>query len=78
MRYVLKSATGATLGVGSMSLGPYQVNQINDVYGAVGAAEEPNTRVEFIMDSGTGAFTAYASVVDNRSGDAIFIPAAGY
>jgi hypothetical protein len=30
------------------------------------------------MDAGDGAFTAYASVVDNLSGDAVFVPALGY
>jgi hypothetical protein len=30
-----------------------------------------------VREGGDGAYTAYASVVDNRSGDAIFIPAAG-
>jgi len=78
VRYVLKSATGSTLGVGSLILGAYQVKQVNDIYEDLGVAASDNTRVEFFMDSGNGAYTAYASIIDNRSGDAIFVPAMAY
>jgi hypothetical protein len=77
LRYVLKNADGVTLGVGQVALGAYEVQQINDVYGALGVPDEDNTRVDFFMDAGDGAFTAYASVVDNLSGDAVFVPAVG-
>ncbi len=78
MRYVLKDSNGNTLGVGNLDLGPWEVKQINDIYSAVGAAAADNTRVDFYCDSGDGTFTAYASVIDHDSGDAIYIPAKAY
>ncbi len=75
VRYVLKDASGSTLGVGSFTLGPYQVKQVNSVFAAVGAATQTNARVDIFLDSGDGAIAGYASVVDNLSGDAIYIPA---
>ncbi len=75
VRYVLKSSTGSTLGIGRLELGPYQVRQINDVFEDVGASAEENVRVDLLIDGGDGVVTAYGSVVDNLSGDAIFVPA---
>lgn len=76
VRYVLRGASGATLGSGTVSLGPYEVRQVNDVFEAVGAAPATNAWLEVARINGGGTYAAYASVVDNHSGDAIFIPAA--
>jgi len=74
LRYVLRDAVGRTLGVGTTTLGPYEVRQVNDLHASLGAPEGRNTRVDVYRDAGDGAFVAYASVVDNLSGDAVFIP----
>jgi subtilisin family serine protease len=76
VRYVLKNAAGSTLGIGDLEVGPYEVVQVNDVFAEVGAAAEGNARVDLFVEGGDGAITAYGSVVDNISGDAIFVPAA--
>ncbi len=78
VRYALKDSSGATLGTGSVELGPYEVRQINDIFSAVGAPATDNARVDFFLDGGDGTFTAYASVIDHDSGDAIAIPARAY
>ncbi len=57
-----------------MTLGPWESVQINDVFGAVGAPETRNARIEVTRDAGAGRFFAYASVIDAVSGDAIFVP----
>jgi hypothetical protein len=75
VRYALYSPTGSNLGDAIVSLAPYEVRQINDVYLHLGAADRDNTHVELWMLSGSGEYTAYASVVDNVSGDAIYVPA---
>jgi hypothetical protein len=62
----------------SLSLAPYEVRQINDIYAAAGAADTDNTRVDCMLTAGDGEFTVYASVIDNLSGDAIYIPASGH
>ncbi len=77
VRYALKDSEGNTLGTGSLSLDAYQVKQLNDIYAEVGAAAAENTRLDLYHDGGSGSFTAYGSVVDNGSGDAIYIPAKG-
>ena len=74
LRYVLRDSSGSTLGVGTADLGPYEVRQVNDLHASLGVSDGHNTRVDVYQDGGDGAFAAYASVVDNLSGDAVFIP----
>ncbi|NOZ79818.1 MAG: S8 family serine peptidase [Acidobacteria bacterium] len=76
--YDIKDATGATLGSGTVSLGPYQVEHITHVFKNVGATPTDNARVDFHLDSASGAFTAYGTLVDDTSADAIYIPAMAY
>jgi len=78
VRYVLKDAQGVTLGTGTLELGPYQVQQINDIFLDVGAPAQENTRLDLFLDDGTGSFAAYGSLVDATTGDAIYIPAVAY
>jgi subtilisin family serine protease len=73
----LRDAAGGAIGQGAVSLGPFQVDQINDVFAALGAQPTDNARLDIAVVSGDGAYTAYASVVDNLSGDAIAIPSEG-
>ena len=58
----------------SVSLGPWDSVQLNDVFAALEAPAVLSARVEVKRLSGTGRFFAYASVVDADSGDAIFVP----
>lgn len=58
----------------SLSLGPWDSVQLNDVFAVLDAPAAEHTRVEVQRLSGTGRFFAYASVVDAESGDAIFVP----
>jgi hypothetical protein len=76
--YDVKDATGATLGSGSVDLGPYQVEHITHVFKSVGATPTDNARIDFHLDSAGGAFTAYGTLVDDTSADAIYIPAMAY
>lgn len=57
------------------TLGPWESNQINDIFSVLGAAPHPNARLEVTRLSGAGAFFGYASVVDADSGDAVFVSA---
>lgn len=59
----------------TMTLGPWESIQVNDIFGALGAHEGTNARAEMTRVSGGGSFFAYASVIDADSGDAIFVPA---
>ncbi len=79
VRYALKDGSGVTLGVGTLSIGPYEMVQIDGVAAAVGAPAGSNLRVDLFHDSGDGSFVAYGSVVDNTpgGGDAIYVPAIG-
>ncbi len=78
VRYVLKDADGQTLGTGTQELGPWQVRQINDIFLDVGASPRENTRLDLFLNAGTGTFTAYGSLVDATTGDAITIPVMEY
>jgi len=72
--YTLRAGDGEVLGSRTVSLGPYEVLQVNDVFEAVGAAPATNAWLEVARVNGAGTYAVYASVVDNHSGDAIFIP----
>ncbi len=79
VRFALKDGDGVTQGVGSVSLGPYEMIQVNGLSETLGAIGGANLRVDFFHDNGDGRFVAYGSVVDNspEGGDAIYVPAAG-
>jgi len=78
VRYALKNASGTTLGTKTIQLGPHELLQVNKIFTDLGVAPQDNTRVDFFLDAGTGSFTAYGTLVDNTSGDGIYIPAAAY
>lgn len=76
MRVSVKGGdTGTLLGTKTYSVGPNQLFQIGlaDILGAEATAK--NLYVQFTVESGTGRILAYATSVDNKSGDAIYIPA---
>lgn len=62
----LLDGAGAVLGQGERDLPPYGQTQINDVFGALGAASTTVARAEV---TGTVPFVAFASVIDNETGD---------
>jgi len=67
---------GQSLGVAtSQTLGPWESNQINDIFTVFGASPHSNARLEVTRLTGAGTFSAYASVVDADSGDAVFVSA---
>jgi DNA-binding beta-propeller fold protein YncE len=63
--------------VQTIALDPYAHLQINDVPGVWGITEDMEGAILIARtEDPYGRFAAYASVVDNRTGDPIFIPAA--
>ncbi|HSN53272.1 MAG TPA: hypothetical protein VLT32_01315 [Candidatus Sulfomarinibacteraceae bacterium] len=72
----LFAADGSPLGTASRSLRPFEHRQVNDVFHAVGADDVEDGYAEVSTSSDGGRFICYASVVDNGSGDAVFIPGA--
>jgi len=63
------------LGSGSYNLLPKGFLQVNDIFNSLGISGfVPSARAEIKIE-GDGAVFAYASVVDNYSNDAIFVPA---
>ncbi len=69
----LYSADGAHLGVLSHNLKAYEHRQLNDAFQLAGADDVPDGYAVVRTTSEEGRFIAYASVVDNGSGDAVFI-----
>ncbi len=71
----LHRASGELLGTLVVTLQPFELDQIDRVFaGVTGAAVDDGFAL--VTTSTAGArFLAYASVVDNRSGDAVFMPA---
>lgn len=69
----LYSADGSAIGSLDYELKAYEHRQINDVFAAAGATDVADGYAMVRTTSSDGRFIAYASVVDNGSGDAIFI-----
>jgi len=70
----LHTAADVLLGTLTYELRPFEHHQVNDVFASVTGDLEDGFAVVRATTAG-GRFFAYASVVDNRSGDAVFIPA---
>lgn len=69
----LFAADGAPLGTVTRSLRPFEHRQLNDVFHLAGAEDVPDGYAVVRTTSDGGRFLAYASVVDNGTGDAIFL-----
>ncbi len=69
----LCNASGDLLEVKSVSLDPYEMDQLNQVFSSAGGVDSGYALVRPISDH--AAVLAYASVVDNQSGDPIAITA---
>ncbi len=72
----LFNAAGARIGTAeTYNVAPYGQNQINDIFAAVGA---PATETAYAVVRPTVPLVAYASVVDNRTGDPVAVLAQRY
>lgn len=69
----LLSGDGATLASKPFRLESHAMTQTN-VFSYLGVAGTPSASLA-VTGSGSGSYVAYASVIDNTSGDAVFIPA---
>ncbi len=65
---------GALLGEPSYNLLPYGFAQVDGIYTKVTSQNVLDGFAVVRTSTSTGAFLAYASVIDNRSGDPIYIP----
>ena len=71
----LYTASGLTLGSLEYPLRPYELRQETDIYQRVTEDDVDAGYALVRTRSEGGSFFACASVIDNRTGDAIFIPA---
>jgi hypothetical protein len=71
----LMDGTGASLGTLTIPLQGFEHRQINRIFRQVTAAAVNNGIAVVSTSSAGGSFVAYASVVDNASGDPVYIPA---
>jgi hypothetical protein len=69
----IHAADGTLLGTITRTLKPFEYRQLNDVFATVGATEIGDGYAVVRTTSEDGRFISYASVVDNKSGDAVFI-----
>ncbi len=69
----LFAADGAPLGTVTRSLRPFEHRQLNDIFHLAGADDVPDGYVVARTTSDGGRLLAYASVVDNGTGDAVFL-----
>jgi subtilisin-like proprotein convertase family protein len=76
LRCTIRDAIGRPLGrTLALTLEPFQLVQIDDVFRAAEATPSSNARIDLELVSGDGEFFGYASVIDQITGDAIFVPA---
>jgi hypothetical protein len=66
---------GSTLGAMVRNLKPFEYLQIGNVFGRVTSSDVPNGYVVVRSTTEDGRFLAQASVVDNATGDPVFVPA---
>jgi formylglycine-generating enzyme required for sulfatase activity len=71
----LYRGNGELLGVLSDQLLPYEYRQVNDAFSLVLSESMDDGYAVVRTTTAGGAFFAYASVVDNLSGDPVYIPA---
>ncbi|MGV8038738.1 MAG: pre-peptidase C-terminal domain-containing protein [Thermoanaerobaculaceae bacterium] len=70
-----RAPDGTELGRRSVDLRAYENTQLNDVLGALGAPATTGAYAAVVSHTPGARFLAYASVVDNRSSDPIFVAA---
>lgn len=68
-------ADGASLGKVDLALRAFEYKQIDKIFERVTSETVADGFAVLRLKSGTGAFVAYASVIDNLTGDPIYVPA---
>ena len=71
----LYTADGVLLGTTTIDLGSWEHHQADGIFATVTGTNVTDGYVVLHTTTPSGRFLAYASVVDNASGDAIYIPA---
>ncbi|HPS77852.1 MAG TPA: PKD domain-containing protein [Thermoanaerobaculaceae bacterium] len=71
----LYRADGSSLGSPSWQLKPYEFKQIDKIITRVTTADITDGYAVLSTPTVGGSFLAYASVIDNRSGDPVYVPA---
>ncbi|HEY0139784.1 MAG TPA: hypothetical protein VGF48_02750 [Thermoanaerobaculia bacterium] len=71
----LRGAAGNSLATRAQRLEANQMVQLNDVFSILGVSSPTTGSLSIATTSGSGAYVAYASIVDNRSGDPVYVPA---
>jgi len=70
----LYRGSGNLLGPVSVDLAPYEMRQVDRVFNAIGAGTVDNGFAVVKTESDGAKVLTYASVVDNQSGDPIYVP----
>ena len=70
-----RTATGASLGTKTYPLRPWEFIQKDRIFREITAGVVPDGYILLTTDSEGARFLAYATVVDNTTGDSVFIPA---
>lgn len=73
VRVTIRNAQGAVAGQGSWSLLPYEHRMVN--VGTLGATAVNGGVAVFERTSQSGSFRGFASVVDNHTGDSVYVDA---
>jgi hypothetical protein len=71
----LYTSSGNLLGIVSRTLEPYEMIQVNRIFDQVGAGLVQSGFAVVKVDSADGKILAYASVIDNQSGDPVYVAA---
>jgi hypothetical protein len=59
----------------SLDLQPYEFRQLSSILRSIGYTDTYNASVDITVKSGQGRVGGYASVIENVSGDPLFVPA---
>ncbi|MEE4273356.1 MAG: hypothetical protein V2I67_16900 [Thermoanaerobaculales bacterium] len=70
----LYSGDNRELGHRAVTVPPRSRVQINRVLRALGADDCRDCRLEFVNEDGGRGVVVHGSVIDNRSGDAVYLP----
>jgi hypothetical protein len=68
-------ANGTLVGTYTLNLKPYEFNQVDKIFEKAAAGTDvPDGFAILSLKSESGSFLAYASVIDNRTADPIYVP----
>jgi len=73
----LYDGSAAKLGSKMVTLQPYEYTQIDKIFRSVTSSALDNSYAILSSSTSGASFLAYGSVVDNRSGDPVYVPATG-